>query len=95
VDGIAIELVVPDVLQAHARVEPWPNRRAQREPVILALVLILRVEADVGVFVGLRERGGGEEDGISLGMDSGEHAEGADLEPMVGPVRLEGCAAIR
>ena len=68
---------------------------AQREPVILALVLILRVEADVGVFVGLRERGGGEEDGISPGMDSSERAEGADLEPMVGPVRLEGCAPIR
>ena len=60
---------------------------AQREPVMVALILILGVEGDVGVAVGLI--------GLSIGiriaprMKAGGHAEGAELEPVPAPMRFD------
>src|SRR6516165_9280835 len=63
---------------------------AQSEPKVVTLILILRIKAEVGVFVSLRERGGYRRSGKRPRMNVGHHAERAGLEPIGAPMRLEG-----
>src|ERR1700730_15309332 len=70
---------------------------AQCQPIVVALILILRVEAGIGEFVGLRERPGRSrcEARIEPWMNVEVHPERADHERMAAPLRLEGYAPIR
>src|SRR6516165_2171849 len=63
---------------------------AQREPKVVTLILILRIKTEVGELVSLWERGGHRRSGKRPRMNVGHYAEGAGLEPIATPMRLEG-----
>ena len=69
---------------------------AERQPVIVALILVLSVETDVGEFVRLGKRGGraSHETWVEPRMHIKVHSERANHQRMAAPVRFERDAPI-